>query len=64
MSIVLVAVIWSILSSGDNESKSAPSIIEFFLQKEKAAWLFVFLTVYHAQAISASASGWIHQKRE
>jgi hypothetical protein len=53
MRTVVVAVTQSIQRSGDNERKSAPSIINFYLQKEKAATLLVFLTVYHAQVLSS-----------
>jgi hypothetical protein len=50
-----------VLLDGDNERKSAPSIIDFIRQKEKAATLLGFLTVYHAQVLSSKASERIHQ---
>jgi hypothetical protein len=42
---------------------AAPSIMDFFLQKEKAAMLLGFPTVYHAQVVPSKASKRIHQKR-
>jgi hypothetical protein len=43
--------------SSDKLRKSAPSIINFLLQQEKAAGLLVFLTVYHAPARYSKQAG-------